>query len=138
MLDFRQWNQFVECHTGDNVKNNRDKTLREWRQMSADVSIVDFKSAYLQLKIKRDLWKHQLVEYCLTRLEFSLNCSTRIISNILKSVVARNESIRKQTRSLITFINRTNYIISPVFNQPKKQNFKCLNSMLNTLKVCIW
>ena len=95
VLDFCELNQFVECYTGNDVIDNCDKTLREWRQMSADVSIIDLKSAYLQLKIKRDLWKHQLVEYCLTRLEFSLNCSTRIISNILKSVLARNESIRK-------------------------------------------
>ena len=53
--------------------------------------ILDLKSAYLQLKIKRDLWKYQLVEYkgntyCLTRLGFGLNCTPRIMSKILKSV----------------------------------------------------
>ena len=68
--------------------------------------ILDLKSAYLQLKIKRDLWKYQLVEYkgntyCLTRLEFRLNCGTRIISKILKSVLARNESIKGATSSYI-------------------------------------
>ena len=106
VLDFRELNQFVEYNIGNDVIDNCDETLREWRQMSADVSIVDLKSAYLQLKIKRDLWKYQLVEYkgnayFLTRLEFGLNCATRIISKILKSVLARNESIKGATSSYI-------------------------------------
>ena len=53
--DFHDLNQFVEYHIGNDVIDNCDETLREWRLMSADVSIVDLKSAYLQIKIDQDL-----------------------------------------------------------------------------------
>ena len=33
VLDFREFNKFVECHTGDDFIDNCDKTLRKWRQM---------------------------------------------------------------------------------------------------------
>ena len=66
--------------------------------MSADVSIVDFKSAFQQFKIKTQLVEYKQNKYCLTRLGFGLNC---IMSKILKSVIARNECIKGTTNSYI-------------------------------------
>ena len=62
-------------HTGDDVTDVCSETLREWRQMNGGVTLVDLKSAYLQIRVARKLWQHQLVKYkgktyCLTRLGF--------------------------------------------------------------------
>ena len=49
VLDFRKLNHFVECNTGEDFINNCDETLREQKQMNADVSIIDLESAHLQI-----------------------------------------------------------------------------------------
>ena len=38
VLNIRELNQFVECHTGHDVIDNCDETLREWRQMSSCIN----------------------------------------------------------------------------------------------------
>ena len=105
VLDYRELNEFVECHTGDDVTDICSERLRDWRKIE-NPEIVDLKSAYLQVRISPDLWKYQLVKYkdkvyCLTRLGFGLASGPRIMSKIVKSVLALSPSIREGTSSYI-------------------------------------
>ena len=106
VLDYRELNQYVMCHTGDEVTDVCHETLREWRQMKGGVKIVDLKSAYLQIKVAEKLWRYQLVNYkgkifCLTRLGFGLNSAPRIMAKILKTVLAKREEVKRGTNSYI-------------------------------------
>ena len=61
VLDFRELNEFVESHTGDEVAVC-DETLRRWRRFSGDLKLVDLRSAYLQIHVDKSLWEYQLVQ----------------------------------------------------------------------------
>ena len=106
VLDYRELNEFVECHTGDDVIDVCSEVLRDWRRTEGQTAIVDLRSAYLQIRVKKELWKYQLVKYknrtyCLTRLGFGLSSAPRIMSRILKTVLGRSEKIRNATSSYI-------------------------------------
>ena len=106
VLDFRELNRYVMCHTGDDFTDVCDETLREWRQMRGGSTIVDLKSAYLQIHMAEKLWKYQLVKYkgrtyCLTRLGFGLNAAPRIMARILKTVLGKRKEIKAATNSYI-------------------------------------
>lgn len=106
VLDYRELNEYVECHTGDEVTDICAEKLREWRRTQGETAIVDLKSAYLQIKVAKKLWKYQLVRfrgntYCLTRLGFGLNAAPRIMSKILKTVLARSPAVDEATSSYI-------------------------------------
>ena len=58
-----RFNDFVECHTGDDMVAVCGDKIRKWRQLSGDLEVVDLKSAYLQIRVSRDLWKYQVVKY---------------------------------------------------------------------------
>jgi transposase InsO family protein/ribonuclease HI len=101
VLDFRELNEFVTCHTGSEVAVC-DETLRKWRRFPGSLKLVDLKSAYLQIHIDKSLWPFQQVRYkgqtyCLTRLGFGLNCAPRIMTRILREVLAASERIRCAT-----------------------------------------
>lgn len=106
VLDYRELNEYVECHTGDDMIDVCNEVLREWRQMEGEVKLVDLKSAYLQIRVTRELWKYQLVKYkgktyCLTRLGFGLNCAPRIMTSILKTVLGKSKRVEQATSSYI-------------------------------------
>ena len=106
VLDFRELNKYVACHTGDDVMDVCGQRLREWRRMEGDAALVDLKGAYLQIRIAKDLWKYQIVNYnnqsyYLTRLGFGLNCAPRIMSKILKTVLSCNRIISQNVSSYI-------------------------------------
>ena len=48
VLDFRELNRFVACHTRSDVC---DEKMRKWRRLEEGTAIVDLKSAYLQLHL---------------------------------------------------------------------------------------
>ena len=54
-MDYRELNDFVECHTGDDMVAVCGDKIRKWRQLSEDLKVVDLKSAYLQIRVSRDL-----------------------------------------------------------------------------------
>lgn len=104
VLDFRELNNYVMLHTGDNITDVCGETLRQWRQMRGAGTIVDLKSAYLQIHVAKKLWKYQLVKhkgktYCLTRLGFGLNSAPRIMATILKAVLGKERKIKEATNS---------------------------------------
>ena len=61
VLNFREQNEFMECHTGDNLADVCGDVLREWRRMDGEIALVDLKSAYLQVRVPKELWQYQLV-----------------------------------------------------------------------------
>ena len=106
VLDFRELNKSTESHTGDEVLDICSDRLREWRQVRGDTSILDLKSAYLQLFVDESLWGYQLVEYkgkmyCLTRLGFGLNCAPKVMTIVLKKVLSLDPVVERGTSSFI-------------------------------------
>ena len=106
VLDFREVNRSVMCHTGGDVIDICADTLREWRMMEGEMEILDLKSAYLQIKVVPELWQYQLVRYkdklyCLTRLGFGLCSAPKIMSAILKYVLAIDKEIDCATNSFV-------------------------------------
>ena len=63
VLDFRELNHFVACHTGSNIIDVCNEKMRKWRQLEGGTAIVDHKSAFLQLHVAKELWQYQLVSY---------------------------------------------------------------------------
>ena len=106
VLDYRELNAYVECHTGDDITDVCSETLRGWRQMDGELVLVDLKAAYLQIRVSKELWKYQIVNYkgrfyCLTRLGFGLNCAPRIMSSILKSILGKSGRVKGATSSFV-------------------------------------
>ena len=106
VLDFRELNEFVECHTGNNVADVCSDVLREWRRMDGEIALADLKSAYLQVRVTKELWQYQLVRYkgetyCITRLGFGLSSSPRIMARFLKYLLAKSDTIQASTKSYV-------------------------------------
>ena len=102
VMDYRELNGFVECHTGDDEVAVCSDKVRKWRQLQGELKVVDLKSAYLQIHVARDLWKYQVVRYkgstyALTRLGFGLSCAPRIMTMILGKVLSLDPRIREAT-----------------------------------------
>ena len=95
-MDFRQLNCHVDVFTA-----NADvcaAKLREWRQNVSNVSLLDLKSAYLQVRVQKTLWRFQTVEiggqkYCLTCLGFGLNVAPLIMKAIVSAVLSQKEAV---------------------------------------------
>merc|ERR1712055_271038 len=117
VLDYRELNAFVESHTGDNNTAVCAEKVRAWRQLQGDLKIVDLKDAYLQIRVSQDLWQYQIVKfrgkmYALTRLGFGLTCAPRVMSVILKHVLAQDETVRRATDHYIDDIMVQEAIVS--------------------------
>ncbi len=72
-------------------------------------TIIDLKSAYLQLHIAERLWLYQLVKYKRTtyyfiRLGFGLNVAPKIMVTVLKTVLKQEVTREKSTNSYIDYI----------------------------------
>lgn len=106
VLDFREVNKSVSCHTGDDFMDVCSEKLREWRRLNGDGEMVDLKAAYLQIRVSEELWQYQLVKYkgrvyCLTRLGFGLSSAPRIMTKILKTVLGQEAEVKRGTSSFI-------------------------------------
>ena len=106
VLDFRELNHNVSCHTGGDGVDICGEKMREWRQEEGEAELVDLKNAYLQIKVSEELWQHQLVKfkgkvYCLTRLGFGLNVAPKIMSKLLRFVLKKDEKIESGTSSYV-------------------------------------
>ena len=63
VMDYRELNDIVECHTGDDEIAVCADKVRKWRQLQGEIKVIDLKSAYLQIHVSEDLWKYQVVRY---------------------------------------------------------------------------
>lgn len=116
VLDYRELNEFISCHTGDEV-GVCDESIRKWRRILGGRKMVDLKAAYLQIRVDESQWKHQLVKfkgkiYCLTRLGFGLCSAPRIMTKILKVVREKDKEIFEGTDSYIDDIIVDEEIVS--------------------------
>lgn len=104
VMDFRKLNAFVSSHTGDSVVCN--ESLRKWRQMGSNLSLLDLSNAYLQIHVDKSMWPYQIVNfegktYCLTRLGFGLNVAPKIMTKIVNAVLSSDPIVRSGTDSYI-------------------------------------
>ena len=105
VLDFRELNKYMACHTKDRI-DICEEVMREWRRMERATKIMDLKSAYLQIHMDEKLWRYQLVKYkgqvyCLTRLGFGLNSTPKIMTAVRKNVLAKDKVVKRATCSYI-------------------------------------
>ena len=61
VLDYKALNTFISSHTGGSVVC--EDTIRGWRKIGGNLSVLDLRKAYLQLHVDRSLWKHQVVKF---------------------------------------------------------------------------
>ena len=106
VMDFRELNNHVECHTGGGEIDICCDKLREWRRTKGELELVDLQKAYLQIRVAEDMWRHQVVKfkgtkYSLTRLGFGLNVAPKIMSMILNWVLGQDLEIKDATSSYI-------------------------------------
>ena len=106
VLDYRELNRFVACHTGSDIIDVCDEKMRKWRRLEEGTAIVDPKSAYLQVHVAKELWQYQLVNYkgktyCLTRLGFGLTVAPKIMAAVLKTVLKKGSKTKEATNSYI-------------------------------------
>jgi len=104
VLDYREVNGFISSHTAESVVCH--ETLRKWRMMGSNLSIIDLRKAYLQLHIHPDLWRFQVVKYkgktyCMTRLGFGLNVAPKVMSAVLNKVLSSDPDIADATDSYV-------------------------------------
>lgn len=104
VLDFRELNTCIDAHTAD-ADVCADK-LREWRRQGVNVSLIDLKKAYLQIRIHDFLWPYQTVVYkkrmyCLTRLGFGLNIVPLVMKAVLTCVLSQDPTVERGTSAYI-------------------------------------
>ena len=97
-MDYCELNDFVECHTGDDMVAVCIKKVRKWKQLQGELKVVDLKSAYLQIHISEGLWKYQIVwykgvHYALKCLGCGLSCAPRIMTSILCKVLSLDDRV---------------------------------------------
>jgi len=115
VLDYRELNNYVSSHTAESVVCA--ESIRLWRQMGDNISIVDLRKAYLQIHVERNLWPYQVVKfkgktYCLTRLGFGLNVAPKVMTAIVTKVLSLDEEIQRATNSYIDDIIVNESVVS--------------------------
>ena len=118
VLDFRELNEYIECHTGDDVIAVCGEKIRKWRQEEGELALVDLRSAYLQIHVEKELWQYQIVRhkgktFALTRLAFGMSSSPRIMTAILRKVLDQDERVKRGTDHYIDDILVARRILSP-------------------------
>ena len=104
VMDYRELNNHVEAFTANaDICANK---LREWRQQGSNVSLLDLRKAYLQVRVHESLWPFQTVmfhgrRYCLTRLGFGLNVAPQIMKSIMDAVLSQEDVIKRATSAYI-------------------------------------
>ena len=71
----------------------------------------------MQIRVEEDLWQYQRVsyegkEYFLTRLGFGLNCAPKIMTKILKTVLAKDRRVEEGTDNYIDDIIVNENVVS--------------------------
>ena len=66
-------------------------------EKGSNVSLLDLKGAYLQVRVQKTLWLFQTVKidgqrYCLTRLGFGLNVAPLIMKAIVSAMLSQEEA----------------------------------------------
>ena len=104
VLDYRELNDHVDPFTAraDICTEN----LREWRRAGSNVSVLDLRKAYLQVRVHQSLWSYQTVlfkgrRYCLTHMGFGLNVALSIMQTIVDPILTKDKRIQRATSAYI-------------------------------------
>ena len=114
-MDYWELDQYVDTFTADaNVYASKQ---REWHQHGANVSLLDLRRAYLQVRVSESLWLFQTVmfagkRYCLTRLGFGLNVAPQIMKAIIDAVLSQEEKVKEGTSAYfdVIYVNEDSVI----------------------------
>ena len=103
-MDYCELNAHVDTFTVD--ANVCASKLREWRQQGSNVSLLDLRKVYLQVRVSETMWPFQTVvlagrRYCLTRLGFGLNMAPQIMKTIVNAVLSQQETIKEGTSAYL-------------------------------------
>ena len=98
VLDYRELNDHVTAFTADS--DVCADQLRKWRRHGVNVTVLDLRKAYLQLRVEQQLWPFQIVmvrgqRYCLTRLGFGLNVAPLVMKAVVKTILAQDPEIER-------------------------------------------
>ena len=106
VLDFRELNDHVDLFTA--CADICTKKLREWRRAGSNVSMLDLRKAYLQVRVHQSLWSYQTVlfkgqRYCLTHMGFGLNVAPSIMLTIVDEgqLLTKDKRIQRATSAYI-------------------------------------
>lgn len=117
VLDFRELNEFIDTYTAD--ADVCPEKLREWRKQGVNVSAIDLKNAYLQIRVHKSLWSYQTVmfrgqRYCLTRLGLGLNVGPSVMKAVLHKVLSMDPEVERGTSSYVDDILVKEDVVSAV------------------------
>ena len=96
VMDYQELHYHVDAFTA-----NADvcaAKLHELRPKGANVSLLDLRRSYLQIRVRETLWPYQTVKidgkrYCLTSLGFGLNVASLIMKGIFSAVLSQEEAV---------------------------------------------
>ena len=110
VLDFRELNGYVDAYTAH--ADVCVQKLREWRKKGSNVSALDLRRAYLQVRVHKSLWPYQTVifegkRYCVLRIGFGLNVVPSIMRAIAEAALSKDDAVRQATSAYIedVFVN---------------------------------
>ena len=97
-MDYQKLNQYVDTFTVD--ADVCASKLWEWRQHGPNVSLLDLRKPYLQVRVCESLWPFQTLmfagkRYCLTRLGFGLNVAPQIMKAMINAVLSQEEKVKR-------------------------------------------
>lgn len=102
VMDYsRELNDFINSNPGADTAICQDK-LRKWRVLGNSACMLDLKKAYLQLHVHQSLQRFQAVrvkgvQYVMTRMGFGLNVAPKLMSKVISTVLALDETIESGT-----------------------------------------
>ena len=104
VLNYRELNDHVDPFTAH--ADICTEKLREWRRAGPNVSVLDLRKVYLQVRMHQSLWSYQIVlfkgrRYCLTCMGFGLNVAPSIMQTIVDAILTKDKSIQRATSAYI-------------------------------------
>ena len=104
VLDYRELNDHMDPFTAR--ADICTEKLREWCRAGSNVSVLDLRKSYLQVRVHQSLWSCQTVlfkgrRYCLTRMEFGLNVAPSIMQTTVDAISTKDKCIQRATSAYI-------------------------------------
>ena len=114
-MDYRELNAHVDAFTAD--ADVCASKLQKWCQLGSNVSLLDLRKAYLQVRVSETMWPFQTVVFagrrnCLTRLGFGLNVAPQIMKTIDNAVLSQQETIKEGTSAYLDDIYMNEDVVS--------------------------
>ena len=110
VLEFRELNEYVDADTAH--ADVWGLKLREWRKKGSNVSVLNLRRAYLQVRVYKSLWPYQTVilegkRYYLSHMGFGLNVALSFMRAIVEAILSKDDAVQHATSAYFddVFIN---------------------------------